>query len=200
MFICGELICDPRPIVGLLVVVKIPRYEILSIHWSFCDCWWWVWCCIWGDCMLELCSFWMFCWWPWWGYMFKLLALLVSSLIIDDGLQRSSFNGLQMLWDGLDCDCGSNDKSSESIEPVMNETKIKQNYNVYIEILEKRRLLIYLPLNLCKFSKTNIKSSTFKCIWYERLKLWFFRQIKRHFWIFIDQVDGRSYYPFNAFA
>lgn len=52
--------------------------------------------------------------------------LLVSSLTIDDGLQRSSFNGLQMLC-GLDVVCGSNDKSSESIEPVTR----KKNSVVY---------------------------------------------------------------------
>lgn len=46
-----------------------------------------------------------------------LLVLLVSSLIIDDGLHRSSFNGLQMLCGGLDVVCGSNDNSSDSIEP-----------------------------------------------------------------------------------
>lgn len=49
--------------------------------------------------------------------MLTLLVLLVSSLIIDDGVLRSSFNGLQILCGGLDAVCGSNDKSSESIEP-----------------------------------------------------------------------------------
>lgn len=46
-----------------------------------------------------------------------LLVLLVSSLMIDAGVLRSSFSGLQILCGGLDAVCGSNDKSSESIEP-----------------------------------------------------------------------------------
>lgn len=42
--------------------------------------------------------------------------------MFDDGLHRSSFNGLQMLC-GLDVVCGSKDKSSDSIEPVTRTIK-----------------------------------------------------------------------------
>lgn len=119
--ICGECICRPRSISNLdsiaddvSVVVKMPRYEILSIcssgAWCECD----ILCASW--CIPELLSFCKLC--EWFGYMLViLLVLLISSLIIDDGLLRSSFNELQMLWCGLDTFCGSKDKSSDSIEP-----------------------------------------------------------------------------------
>lgn len=57
--------------------------------------------------------------------MLTLLALLISSLIIDVGLQRSSFSELQILCGGLDNDCGSSDNSSESIDPVEKRKKEK---------------------------------------------------------------------------
>lgn len=54
-----------------------------------------------------------------------LLVLLVSSLMIDAGVLRSSFSGLQILCGGLDAVCGSNDKSSESIEPFLSHQNEK---------------------------------------------------------------------------
>lgn len=53
--------------------------------------------------------------------MLALLVLLVSSLTIEVGVLRSSFNGLHKLrQDGLDVDWGSSDSSSDSMEPETN--------------------------------------------------------------------------------
>lgn len=53
-----------------------------------------------------------------WGYMAQLGLLLVSSLMTDDGVLRSSFSGLPRLAHGLDAVCGSRDRSSDSMDPV----------------------------------------------------------------------------------
>lgn len=118
--ICGEFNWRPSSMSNLdsiddevSVVVKMPRYEILSMC-SSCDCCECDMCA--SCCMPDPLSFCKWC--EWLGYMLAmLLVLLISSLIIDDGLLRSSFSELQMLWCGLDAVCGSSDKSSDSIEP-----------------------------------------------------------------------------------
>lgn len=53
-----------------------------------------------------------------WGYMAQLGLLLVSSLMLPDGVVlRSSFSGLPMLPHGLDAVWGSSERSSDSMEP-----------------------------------------------------------------------------------
>lgn len=75
--------------------------------------------------------------------MLALLVLLVSSLMLDLGLQRSSFNGLHRLRQvGDDDDRGSNDSSSESIEPIKNkQTKL-------IRIFTYRHYTLFIVIKL----------------------------------------------------
>lgn len=75
--------------------------------------------------------------------MLVLLVLLVSSLMLDLGLQRSSFNGLHRLrQDGDDADRGSKDSSSESIEPIQNKQ------TTFIRIYVQTSQFIFIVIKL----------------------------------------------------